>query len=77
MNQGDLGDLANLDTQTLLLHLPGVRFPAEKDQVAATAERNDAPRWCRRSGTQTPNASTAPTRSYKRCKGARAVSRNP
>jgi hypothetical protein len=43
MNQGDLGDLANLDTQTLLEHLPGVRFPAEKDQVAATAERNDAP----------------------------------
>jgi hypothetical protein len=43
MNQGDLGDLANLDTQTLLQHLPGVRFPAEKEQVAATAERNDAP----------------------------------
>jgi hypothetical protein len=43
MNQGDLGDLANLDTQTLLEHLPGVRFPAEKDQVAATAEQNDAP----------------------------------
>jgi hypothetical protein len=36
MNQGDLGDLANLDTQTLLEHLPGVRFPAEKEQVAAT-----------------------------------------
>jgi hypothetical protein len=43
MNQGDLGDLANLDTQTLLQHLPGVRFPAEKEQVAATAEQNDAP----------------------------------
>jgi hypothetical protein len=43
MNQGDLGDLSNLDTQTLLEHLPGVRFPAEKDQVAATAEQNDAP----------------------------------
>jgi hypothetical protein len=43
MNQGDLGDLANLDTETLLQHLPGVRFPAEKDQVAATAEQNDAP----------------------------------
>jgi hypothetical protein len=43
MNQGNLGDLANLDTQTLLQHLPGVRFPAEKEQVAATAERNDAP----------------------------------
>jgi hypothetical protein len=43
MNQGNLGDLAYLDTQTLLQHLPGVRFPAEKEQVAATAERNDAP----------------------------------
>ena len=43
MNQGDLGDFANLDTQTLLQHLPGVRFPAEKDQVATTAEQNDAP----------------------------------
>jgi hypothetical protein len=43
MNQGNLGDLSNLDTQTLLQHLPGVRFPAEKEQVAATAEQNDAP----------------------------------
>ena len=43
MNQGNLGDLANLDTQTLLQHLLGVRFPAEKEQVAATAEQNDAP----------------------------------
>ena len=43
MNQGNLGDLSNLDMQTLLQHLPGVRFPAEKDQVAATAEQNDAP----------------------------------
>jgi hypothetical protein len=44
MNPGDLGDLSNLDTATLLQHLPGVRFPAEKEQVASTAERNDAPR---------------------------------
>ena len=43
MNPGNLGDLGNLDTQTLLQHLPGVRFPAEKEQVAATAEKNDAP----------------------------------
>ena len=43
MNPGNLGDLGNLDTQTLLQHLPGVRFPAEKEQVAATAERNDTP----------------------------------
>jgi hypothetical protein len=44
LRSGKLGDLANLDTQTLLEHLPGVRFPAEKDQVADTAEQNDAPR---------------------------------
>jgi Protein of unknown function (DUF2795) len=43
MTQGNLGDLANLDTRTLLQHLPGVRFPAEKEQVADTAEQNDAP----------------------------------
>jgi hypothetical protein len=43
MNQGGLGDLSNLDTETLLQHLPGVRFPAEKEQVADTAEQNDAP----------------------------------
>jgi hypothetical protein len=44
MNPGKLGDLSNLDTQTLLQLLPGVRFPAEKEQVADTAEQNDAPR---------------------------------
>jgi hypothetical protein len=46
MNQGGLGglgDLSNLDAATLQRLLPGVRFPAEKDEVANTAERNDAP----------------------------------
>ena len=43
MNQGSLGDLGNLDTATLLQHLPGVRFPAEKDEVVRTAESNNAP----------------------------------
>jgi hypothetical protein len=43
MNPGNLGDLGNLDTAALLQHLPGVRFPAEKDQVASTAEQNNAP----------------------------------
>jgi hypothetical protein len=33
MNQGDLGDLGNLDTATLLQHLPRVRFPAEKNDA--------------------------------------------
>jgi hypothetical protein len=42
MNQGDFGDLLpNLDTETLLQHLPGVRFPAEKE-VASSAESNGA-----------------------------------
>ncbi len=40
MNPGDLG---NLDTATLLQYLPGVNFPAEKEQVASTAESNGAP----------------------------------
>jgi hypothetical protein len=46
MNQGGLGglgDLSNLDAATLQQHLPGVRFPAEKDQVVRTAESNNAP----------------------------------
>jgi hypothetical protein len=44
MSAGNLGDLSNLDTATLVHYLPGVRFPAEKEQVAATAENNNAPR---------------------------------
>ena len=43
MNQGNLGVLGKLDTATLLEHLPGVRFSAEKEQVASTAESNGAP----------------------------------
>ena len=44
MSQGNLGgDLGNLDAGTLLQYLPGVRFPAEKDQIASTAESNGAP----------------------------------
>ena len=43
MNPGNLGDLGNLDTASLLQYLPGVNFPAEKDQVASTAEKNNAP----------------------------------
>jgi hypothetical protein len=42
MSLGDLGDLGNLDVASLQEYLPGVRFPAEKEQVAA-AERNGAP----------------------------------
>ncbi len=43
MDQGSSGDLGNLDAATLLQHLPGVRFPAEKEQIASTAEDNGAP----------------------------------
>jgi hypothetical protein len=43
MGLGNLGDLGNLDVATLQQYLPGVRFPAEKEQVASTAEGNGAP----------------------------------
>jgi hypothetical protein len=44
VDQGNLGgDLGNLDVATLLQYLPGVRFPAEKEQIASTAESNGAP----------------------------------
>jgi len=33
----------NLDVGTLMQYLPGVDFPAEKEEVASTAENNDAP----------------------------------
>jgi Protein of unknown function (DUF2795) len=36
-------DLSNLRLPELLQYLPGVRFPAEKEQVASTAEGNGAP----------------------------------
>jgi hypothetical protein len=36
-------NLDNLDTGTLMQYLPGVHFPADKEQVASTAESNDAP----------------------------------
>jgi hypothetical protein len=34
--------LATLTSATLLQYLPGVNFPAQKDQVASTAESNGA-----------------------------------
>ena len=33
----------NLNTGTLMQYLPGVDFPAEKEQVASSAESNNAP----------------------------------
>jgi hypothetical protein len=38
-----LSDFGDLDTETLLQYLPSVNFPAEKEQVASTAESNNAP----------------------------------
>jgi Protein of unknown function (DUF2795) len=43
MGMGNMGDLSSLDSATLLQYLPGVRFPAEKEQIASTAEGNGAP----------------------------------
>ncbi len=43
MSQGELGDFTNLDSPNLLRHLQGMRFPAEKEQIASTAEENGAP----------------------------------
>jgi hypothetical protein len=36
-------NLDNLEMGTLMQYLPGVNFPAEKEQVASTAESNNAP----------------------------------
>lgn len=38
-----LSDFGDLDTETLMQYLPDVNFPAEKEQVASTAESNNAP----------------------------------
>jgi hypothetical protein len=36
-------NLDNLDAGTLMQYLPGVNFPDEKEQVASSAESNNAP----------------------------------
>lgn len=38
-----LGDLGNLDLSTLQQFLPDVNFPASKEEVASSAESNNAP----------------------------------
>jgi hypothetical protein len=43
MSLGDSRDPGNLDAATLQQYLPGARFPAEKEQIASTAEGNGAP----------------------------------
>jgi len=44
MSPGNLRDLDNVEAETLLRYLPGVDFPAEREEVASTAESNNAPR---------------------------------
>jgi hypothetical protein len=39
----DLGNLGNLDLGQLQQYLQGVNFPAQKEEVASTAESNGAP----------------------------------
>ncbi len=43
MSQGDLGDFTNLDNPTVVRYVRGVGFPADKEDVASTAEKNGAP----------------------------------
>ena len=43
MSLGNLGDLGNLDLSTLQQYLPDVNFPASKEEVASSAESNNAP----------------------------------
>jgi hypothetical protein len=43
MSLGNLGDLGNLDLGQLQQYLPNLNFPASKEEVASTAQSNDAP----------------------------------
>jgi hypothetical protein len=43
MSLGNLGDLGNLDLSTLQQYLPDVNFPASREEVASSAESNNAP----------------------------------
>jgi uncharacterized protein DUF2795 len=43
MSLGNLGDLGNLDLGQLQQFLPNVNFPANKVEVASTAQSNDVP----------------------------------
>lgn len=40
---GNLGDLGNLDLGQLQQYIPNLNFPADKEEVASTAQSNDAP----------------------------------
>jgi hypothetical protein len=60
MSLGNLGDLGNLDLGQLQQYLPNVSFPASKEEVASTAQSNDAPQQVveniRNAGTNTFNS---------------------
>ena len=43
MSLGNLGDLGNLDLSTLQQFLPDVNYPASREEVASSAESNNAP----------------------------------
>jgi Protein of unknown function (DUF2795) len=43
MSLGNLGDLGNLDLSTLQQFLPDMNFPASREEVASSAESNNAP----------------------------------
>ena len=49
MELGNLSNLGNLELGQLQGFVQGVNFPASKEEVASTAEGNNAPRsWCSR-----------------------------
>ena len=60
MSLGNLGDLGNLDLGQLQQFIPNVNFPANKEEVASTAQSNDAPQEVvdsiRNAGTDTFNS---------------------
>ncbi len=56
----NLGDLGNLDLGQLQQYLPNLNFPAGKEEVASTAQSNNAPQEVvqniRNAGTDTFNS---------------------
>jgi Protein of unknown function (DUF2795) len=43
MSLGNLGDLGDLNLSQLQQYLPGVNFPAGKEEVASNLQSNNAP----------------------------------
>jgi hypothetical protein len=60
MSLDNLGDLSNLDLGQLQQYLPNLNFPAGKEEVASTAQSNNAPQEVvqniRNAGTDTFNS---------------------